>query len=154
MKKIDIQDLIQLLGMVGIIGSLVFVGLEMRQSQTIAIAGQQQERAAMFIQRYATFIEAGLNYYEVTINKDLDSLSAEEAGARKNNVFINWTIYENDFYQYQAGLMTEQNWLANSENIRQIYNQCDNRDFYIRYSTFFEEEFRSLVESFPDQCAG
>ena len=108
----------------------------------------------MFIQRYATFIEAGLNYYEVTINKDLDSLSAEEAGARKNNVFINWTIYENDFYQYQAGLMTEQNWLANLENIRQIYNQCDNRDVYIRYSNFFEGEFRSLVNSFPDQCAG
>ena len=140
--------------MVGIIGSLVFVGLEMRQSQTIAIAGQQQEKAAMFIQRQATLIEAGLDYYEVTINKDLHSLSAEEAGARKNNVFINWTIYENDFYQYQAGLMTEQNWLANLENIRQIYNQCDNRDVYIRYSTFFEEEFRLLVESFPDQCAG
>ena len=49
-------------------------------------------RAAMFIQRYATFIEAGLNYYEVTINKDLDSPSAEEEGARTNNVFINWTI--------------------------------------------------------------
>ena len=62
------------------------------QSQTIAIAGQQQERAAMFIQRYATFVEAGLNYYEVTINKDLDSLSAEEAGARKNNVFINLSL--------------------------------------------------------------
>ena len=154
MRKIAIEDLIQLLGMVGIIGSLVFVGLEMRQSQTIAIAGQQQERAAMFIQRYATFIEAGINYYEVTINKDLDSLSAEEAGARKTNIFINWTIYENDFYQYQAGIMTEQNWLANLENIRQIYNQCDNRDVYIRYSTFFEEDFRSLIESFPDQCAG
>ena len=141
MRKIDIQDLIQLLGMAGIIGSLVFVGLEMRQSQTIAIAGQQQERAAMFIQRYATFIEAGLNYYEVIINKDLDSLSAEEAGARKNNVFINWTIYENDFYQYQAGLMTEQNWLANLENIRIIYNQCENRDVYIRYSTFLRKNF-------------
>ena len=51
MRKIDIQDLIKPLVMVGIIGSLVFVGLEMRQSQTIAIAGQQQEKAAMFIQR-------------------------------------------------------------------------------------------------------
>ena len=40
MKKIDVQDLIQLLGMVGIIGSLIFVGLEMRQSQRIALAGQ------------------------------------------------------------------------------------------------------------------
>ena len=44
MRKIDIQDLIQLLGMVGIIGSLIFVGLEMRQSQMIAQAGQNQER--------------------------------------------------------------------------------------------------------------
>ena len=63
---------------------------------------------------------------------------------RKNNVFINWTIYENDFYQYQAGLMTEQNWLANLENIRIIYNQCENRDVYIRYSTFLRKNFAHL----------
>ena len=44
MRKIDIQDLIQLLGMVGIIGSLIFVGLEMRQSPIIAMAAQIQER--------------------------------------------------------------------------------------------------------------
>ena len=44
MRKIDIQGLIQLLGMVGIIGSLIFVGLEMRQTQRIAIAAQIQER--------------------------------------------------------------------------------------------------------------
>ena len=47
MRKIDIQDLIQLLGMVGIIGSLIFFGLEMRQSQRIAMAGQQMERTAI-----------------------------------------------------------------------------------------------------------
>ena len=47
MSKIAIEDLIQLLGMVGIIGSLIFVGLEMRQSQRIAIAGQQMERTAI-----------------------------------------------------------------------------------------------------------
>ena len=44
MRKIDIQDLIQVLGMVGIIGSLIFVGLEMRPSQRIALAGQEQAR--------------------------------------------------------------------------------------------------------------
>ena len=47
MKKIATEDLIQLLGMVGIIGSLIFVGLEMRQSQRIAMAGQQMERTAL-----------------------------------------------------------------------------------------------------------
>ena len=49
MRKIDIQDLIQLLGMVGIIGSLIFVGLEMRQSQRIALAGQQALRTQFFL---------------------------------------------------------------------------------------------------------
>ena len=33
-----------LLGVIGVTGSLVFVGLELRQNQVIAIAGQQQAR--------------------------------------------------------------------------------------------------------------
>ena len=45
MKKPDINAIVQLLGMLGIILSLIFVGLEMRQSQRIVIAGQQQGRA-------------------------------------------------------------------------------------------------------------
>ncbi len=35
---------LQILGMVGIIGSLVFVGLQLKQSQEIAIANQYQAR--------------------------------------------------------------------------------------------------------------
>ena len=57
MRKIDIQDLIQLLGMAGIIGSLKFVGLEMRQTQRIAIAGQQQARASANMDRINAFIK-------------------------------------------------------------------------------------------------
>ena len=45
MGKASINAFIQLFGILGIIGSLIFVGLEMRQSQRIAIAGQQQSRA-------------------------------------------------------------------------------------------------------------
>lgn len=41
MKKISLDVLIQLIGMLGILGGLVFVGLEMRQSQQFALATQQ-----------------------------------------------------------------------------------------------------------------
>ena len=44
MRKIPIESLIQLLGMVGIIGSLIFVALEMQQTQRIAIASAQEAR--------------------------------------------------------------------------------------------------------------
>ena len=40
MKKERVNAFINLSGILGIIGSLLFVGLEMRQSQRIAIAGQ------------------------------------------------------------------------------------------------------------------
>jgi len=41
MKKININILIQLIGMLGVIGSLIFVGMQMRQSQQIALASQR-----------------------------------------------------------------------------------------------------------------
>ena len=40
--KVSFDTWIQLLGMLGVLGGLVFVGLEMQQSQTIALGAQQQ----------------------------------------------------------------------------------------------------------------
>ena len=48
--------------MVGIIGSLIFVGLEMRQSQRIALAGQEQARTQIWTDLFNTFTEAGVSY--------------------------------------------------------------------------------------------
>ena len=45
MKKVSLDTWIQLLGMVGPLGGLVFVGLEMLQSQRIELATQVQARA-------------------------------------------------------------------------------------------------------------
>ena len=47
MKKVSLDVWIQLLGMLGVLGGLVFVGLEMQQSQRIAIGAQQQARAEL-----------------------------------------------------------------------------------------------------------
>ncbi len=55
--KVNFEAWIQLLGMVGILGGLVFVGLEMQQTQQIAIAGQVQARAEMAVKRILAPIE-------------------------------------------------------------------------------------------------
>ncbi|MAQ69099.1 MAG: hypothetical protein CMQ09_08210, partial [Gammaproteobacteria bacterium] len=52
---------IQLLGMLGVLGGLVFVGLEMQQTQRIAIAGQVQARAEMQVNRLLTGLEGNLD---------------------------------------------------------------------------------------------
>ena len=62
MGKIAVEDLIQLFGMMGIIGSLIFVGLEMQQSQRIAVASQQQERAAITVDMINAFFEVDVEF--------------------------------------------------------------------------------------------
>ena len=42
MKNLNINTMGQLLGLIGVMASLIFVGMELRQSQTIALAGQIQ----------------------------------------------------------------------------------------------------------------
>ncbi len=39
-----LNDFIQIIGVIGLIASLIFVGLELKQSQKIALAKTQQER--------------------------------------------------------------------------------------------------------------
>ena len=43
--------------MLGVLGGLVFVGLEMQQTQRIAVAGQVQARAEMAVERILAPIE-------------------------------------------------------------------------------------------------
>ena len=52
MKKVNIDTWIQLLGMLGLLGGLIFVGLEMQQSQRIALANTQQERTNTAVDGY------------------------------------------------------------------------------------------------------
>ena len=55
--KVSFEIWIQLLGMLGVLGGLIFVGLEMQQSQRIAIAGQIQARNDVLMSWLATPLE-------------------------------------------------------------------------------------------------
>ena len=47
MKQVSLDTWMRLLGMGGLLGGLIFVGLEMRQSQIIALGAQQHARTEM-----------------------------------------------------------------------------------------------------------
>ena len=65
MKKIKISfdTWVQLLGMIGVLGGLVFVGLEMRQSQRIALVNQIQERSYKAVDTVNAALEADLDFF-------------------------------------------------------------------------------------------
>ena len=154
MKKIDIQDLIQLLGMAGIIGSLIFVGLEMRQSQRIALAGQQALRTQFFLDGVDSLSEPQKSNQTVLemLNGDIP-VTEDYEWVIENGMHRLWWIYENDFVQYDLGLMDENVWRAELNGMALAYNFCLMRHVYDSRRNILDARLIDLIEEFPDNCA-
>ena len=58
MKSMSGKDIAEFTGIAAIVASLVFVGLQLKQSQEIAIANQYQAWAEASLNLFATHIEA------------------------------------------------------------------------------------------------
>ena len=153
MRKIDIQDLIQLLGMLGIIGSLIFVGLEMKQSQSIALAGQQALRTQFFLDGVDALSEPQKSAQTITEMLIGDIPVTEDyEWLLENNIHRNWWIYENDFVQYDLGLMDENVWQAKLNGMAIMYNFCLMRPVYNARRNILDARLITLIEQFPDEC--
>ena len=150
-NKLDINAVVQLLGMLGIIISLIFVGLEMRQSQRIAIAGQYQARAAMNAASLQAAIEAGIDF-SAQSGLSQSNLTPEEQVQQRNFTNLAYTRIENDFYQYQQGLIDEETWGKKLFSIRSWYNNCDLREVWERRSQFFTNDLIDLIKSDEVEC--
>jgi hypothetical protein len=146
MKRVSLDTWIQLLGMVGLLGGLVFVGLEMRQSQRIALADTEQQRAIAQQQNFWAFLESGYDLDKVFRAQNV------EITARRTNHHIQWYIAESDFAQYRNGLMTDEVYEAKERNIARLMSLCDLRDItYFRFQ-YFAPDFLEQIEKFADPC--
>ena len=145
MKKVDINSLIQLLGMIGIIGSLLFVGLEMRQAQLIALAGQQQDRMAVFVDITNTFTAAGIEF---------NSLDPEKEFAFRNYMHASFYILENDVVQYNLGLMEESIWEVKQNAMKRMMGFCMAREVFNSRGSQLDERLVVLAEQavINDDC--
>ena len=127
MKKIDSNVGVQLLGMLGVLGGLIFVGLEMRQSQQIALAAQQQARTDTIVDIVGVYSEADSSWFRwVSDSLDLSNQSNLDLGS--NTTYQLWMLYENDYLQYELGLMDEGVWKSKFAGMQTLYNKCQYRN--------------------------
>ena len=152
MKRVSLDTWIQLLGMVGLLGGLVFVGLEMRQSQRIALADTEQQRAIAQQQNFWAFLESGYDLDKVFRARNVDELSSAEITARRTNHHIQWYIAESDFAQYRNGLMTDEVYEAKERNIARLMSLCDLRDITYFRLQYFAPDFLEQIKKFADPC--
>ena len=154
MKKVSLDSWIQLIGMLSVVAGLVFVGLEMQQSQRIALAGQQANRVQLFSSMMDANNEQGIDQQKLQmILSGQIPMTEDYEWVVMNGLHRMWWIYENDFLQNELGLMDENIWQAKRNAMEANYNFCEGRPvFDIRKNTL-DSRLVELVESFPDECA-
>ena len=146
MKKISLDTWIQLVGMLSVVAGLIFVGIEMRQTQRVALAAQQQQRAATLIEIIGTFSEANspLSWLDF-VSEDFDVSEENSRALGENAAYQLWMIYENDYLQYELGLMDNEIWKAKLAAMRYLVSRCQFQDGNQAALTYSNAELTALL---------
>ena len=122
------KDIAELVGIAAIVASLVFVGLQMRQSHEIALSEAHQQRAAMTSEAFFALSEnddalaALLVAIPSDISKVPDGMEPVEYIAFQYWMMGMMMTIENAYFQYQAGFLSEESWLRSRNGLkRQLY---------------------------------
>jgi len=124
MKNTNWKDTAELIGIAAIVASILFVGLQMKQSQDIAIAAQYQSRADTAVEWYVSRMESDkllsttagwisnqdYSADPVTVRLDSSSEDSESLAIRYLSYRANFTMYDNYHFQFEQGFLTEEAW--------------------------------------------
>jgi|TARA_B110000438_G_C15320981_1_gene439520 hypothetical protein len=152
--KVSFEIWIQLLGMLGVLGGLIFVGLEMQQSQRIAIAGQIQARNQMLLDNQLAFLgeePIGRSILSqgnpITFNPE--SLSEEEFAVWYQIMQTRAITIQNAFQQYQLDLLPDDVWEQATERILSHWTNCHIRPIWY---TSAVPSFQRYLDALPAEC--
>lgn len=120
MNSSKINDWLQIVGLFGVIASLVFVGLQMRQDREIALSEAYQDRTAISLSLDYDFRNnpALISAFAKVRNHGWSGISAEEQSLLSSFHGSTMEIYENLHYQYVHGFIDDEHWNKSEAYIR------------------------------------
>ena len=130
MKSSSWKDYAEPIGTAAIVASLIFVGMQMKQSQDIAASAIYQERttasvdAALSLASNPTWITARLK----ADSGQVRTMTPEELLAARMAVFATSMLWDNSNHQYEQGFLPEDGWLRIRGDIRNAMKSAFTRD--------------------------
>lgn len=161
MDSAKLNDWMQVVGIFAVVVSLVFVGIQLKQSQEIAVAGQNQERQSVALDYYAELmqIEEVVEAYGASHREHLGFGNGAEDAPSDRLVGLSYirsrmrlSIYDNNHFQHEAGFMTEESWQPYLSLTKHVCSA--NRDegrIMLAHGDQFRTGFRELCLGFINE---
>ena len=168
MNKERSHDWLQIIGMAAVVASLIFVGLQLKLSQEIAIAAQYQARLDAASGHYTAILQSdtGLRVIgtgllaEITADANTPpelkawaaSQPVEELAFRTIGATIFLKSHDNVYFQYQAGFLSEEAWTALRAQLRTGLNDprtwC--RAVFEKNPGIWRESYQKVIQELLD----
>jgi hypothetical protein len=151
MNTEKLNDWLQIVGMTGVIASLVFVGLEMRQTREIAISQIYHSRADSERSNYSEAISSSafLSGMAKLSAGSTDSLTPEENVALTHHFMSLLVIWENDHFQYENGYLSDEHWTMTLKHMTCVFGAPFYREML---GMHFRESFGSVIQQLVDEA--
>ena len=151
MRDTNWKDIAELTGIAAIVASLIFVGLQLKQSHEIALAAQYQSRAEASMNQSLARLESDVPNPEY-FRRTGEQMTPKDLRARHIMTQWSWTLFDNNHFQYEAGFLTEEAWVALQGHIRDAYAVCEDRYIFDVRKRYLRSSFVEFVESEGDPC--
>ena len=148
MNTTNWKDLAELIGIAAIAASLVFVGLQMKQSHEIALAEIYQARTSTVVEATAAMASNPyiLAAYTKSGNGRIEEIEPLEQLATEWITLADMMLNENSHYQYTLGYLPEEHWLRVRRNIKRAMQDPFEGSILRKNKVMMRDSFRAIVE--------
>ena len=164
MNRANWKDGAELIGIGAIVLSLIFVGFQLKQSQEIAIAAQYQARLDTQVGILAAYVQSDValrvvgerirssplpdGIDQVKWKKLHDDTPVEVIGFHYLSSVIQLRSFDNMYFQYQSGFLSQEAWLAFRVSLVRALSRDPSyvRVTYLRTKEENRPAFRAEVE--------
>lgn len=164
--KFSRQQLIEIIGIVGVVGSLLFVGLQLYFDRQVAMSAQFQNNAAEYKADIRAFLESDAYLTFMSERWKEGSRPPWWTEELENNIPQSWSEldmqvflfsriislvdFENQYYQYQSGLLDESYWMQTRQELKlTLTNNTVEQRLHLNQAR--TEQYRALVELLVDE---
>jgi len=120
MDSSKLNNWMQVIGIFALVASLIFVGLQMKQTHEIALSQAYQARASSVVETLMVMAsnEHAMSAFSKGFAGQDDNVTDTEQSAGFWSLYALVGLYENAYYQYEFGFLPENHWRAHRESLK------------------------------------
>ncbi len=140
------QSLIDIVGIVAIVGSLIFVGLQMRQTHEIALATLYQMRSDAA--RELRLVRVDATMLDRSESKAINGELLDDDDVRRFNA-VNGALFnhfENSHYLFQLGYVPAEHWEGDKRQLARLLKAPIRKEYWSSRREDFRESFVAEID--------